>query len=62
MFPDSSIAKKYSCARTKTTSILNGAMAPEMKATLVELMKMEPFSICIDGSNDNDLKNVPFMC
>eukprot|EP00731_Ephydatia_muelleri_P019781 Em0012g606a len=39
MFPDSAIAKKYSCARTKTTAVLNGAMAPEMILSLVETMK-----------------------
>ena len=41
MIPDSAIAKKYSCARTKTT-VLNGAMAPEMILSLVETMKVEP--------------------
>ena len=55
MFPDSAIAKKYSCARTKTTTVLNGAMAPEMILSLVETMKVEPFSLNVDGSNDNDL-------
>ena len=50
MFPDSTIAKKYSCARTKTTAVLNGAMAPEMTLSLVDL-KVEPFSLNVDGSN-----------
>ena len=62
MFPDSAIAKKYSCARTKTTAVLNGAMAPEMILSLVEMMKVEPFSLNVDGSNDNDLFKMYPLC
>jgi hypothetical protein len=46
MFPDSPIEKRYAWARTKTTSILNGAMAPEMTATLVDMMKTTIFNKC----------------
>ena len=53
------IAKKYSCARTKTTALLNGAMAPEM---MVDMMKVEPFSLNVDGSNDNDLLKMYPLC
>ena len=62
MFPDSTIAKKYSCARTKTTAVLNGAMAPDMILSLVDLMKAEPFSVNVDGSNDNDLLKMYPLC
>ena len=62
MFSDSAIAKKYSCARTKTTAVLNGAMAPEMILSLVETMKVEPFSLNVDGSNDNDLFKMYPLC
>ena len=62
MFPDSTIAKKYSCARTKTTAVLNGAMAPEMTLSLVNMMKVEPFSLNVDGSNDNDLLKMYPLC
>ena len=50
IFPDSEIAKCYSSARTKTTCILNGALAPHFKLALVEKMKTAPFAIAIDGS------------
>jgi hypothetical protein len=53
IFPDSDIAKSYSCARTTTTCIVNGAIAPHFKSILVEQMKRAPFSFAIDGSNDN---------
>ena len=33
IFPDSQIAKQYSSARTKTTSMLNLAIAPHFKGT-----------------------------
>lgn len=36
IFPDSEIAKAYSCARTKTTCILNGALAKHFRMDLVE--------------------------
>ena len=31
MFPDSAFVKKFGCARTKTTQILNGAMMPALQ-------------------------------
>lgn len=34
-FPDSKIAQNYSCARTKTSCILNGALAPFYTECLV---------------------------
>ena len=42
IFPDSEIAKAYSCAQTKTTCILNGALAPRFRSSLVEHMMAEP--------------------
>ena len=39
IFPDSQIAKAYSCAHTKTTCILNGALAKHFQSSLVEYMK-----------------------
>ena len=58
MFPDSSIAKVYSCARTKTTCILNGALAVDLQKSLVDHMKNEPFSLATDGSNDSGLQKM----
>ena len=51
MFPDSRIAKKYACARTKTTQIIK-SMASDDSKNLASRMKHEPFSIATDGSID----------
>ena len=54
MFPDSKIAAKFRCGRTKTSAIVN-AVGPEYLKVTEEAMKVRPFSICTDGSNDNGL-------
>ena len=58
MFPDSEIAQKYGCAATKTAAIVNYALAPEMLAPVVDYLKTEPFSLCIDGSSDTGTENL----
>ena len=58
IFDDSEISKGYACARTKSTCILNGSLAPYFKADLVDKMISSPYSIAIDGSNDNDLRKM----
>ena len=58
IFPDSEIAKAHSCTRTKTTCILNGALAPRFRSSLVEHMMAEPFYLAIDGSNDSGLQKM----
>ena len=58
IFPDSQIAKGYASARTKTTCILNGSLAPHFKASLVATIKSAPFSLAIDGSNDSGLEKM----
>lgn len=60
MFPDSEIAKKYGCARTKTTSII-GEMAKKEKQSLVEVLQKTPFSVSTDGSNKSDMKLYPLV-
>ena len=52
IIPDSEMAKGYSSAKTKTTCILNGALRPLYLEELIAEMKLEPFSLSIDGSND----------
>ena len=37
-------------------------MALEMTATFVDIMKTEPFTINVDGSNDSDLKEMYPLC
>lgn len=51
MFPKSEEAKKYGCGRTKTTAII-GEMAGECQNKLASALKIVPFSIATDGSND----------
>ena len=58
VFSDSEIAKVYSCARTKATCILNGAVGPYFQMSLVDKMKAEPFSLATDGSNDSGLQKM----
>ena len=58
VFPDSDIAKKYACASTKTTCIINGSLAPFFKSTLVTAMKQQAFSIAIDVLNDTGLEKM----
>lgn len=58
IFDDSEISRGYSCARTKSTCILNGSLAPYFKAHLVNVMTSGPYSIAVDGSNDNDLQKM----
>ena len=50
IFLDSQIAKMYSCAHTKTACILNGALAKELQASLIDIMKHNPYSLATDGS------------
>ena len=51
MFPDSKIAKKFSCGQTKTTMIVKNAIAPALEEELVKQCKTGPFSF---GSNDTN--------
>lgn len=57
-FPDSEIAKSYASASTKTTCIINGALAPHFKSALIEAMKHNPYSLAIDGSNDSGIEKM----
>ena len=58
VFPDSAIATKYHSAATKATCMLNLAVAPTLKMALVDIMKLNPFSIAVDGSNDVGLSKM----
>ena len=55
---DDEVAKKYSCAKTKTTCILNGAVAPEFASELVSYMQSALFTLSVDGSNDTGLEKM----
>lgn len=55
---DDEVAKKYSCTKTKTTCILNGAVAPEFASELVSYMQSALFTLSVDGSNDTGLEKM----
>ena len=57
-FPDSKIARSYSCARTKSSCILNGAIYPDLQQSLIDEMKVSVFSLSTDGSNDQNLEKM----
>ena len=54
MFPDSELAKNFSCARTKTTAIVKKALASHFTQRVIESITMSsaPFSLMMDESND----------
>ena len=52
MFPDSEIAKEFSCSRTKTTHIVKRAMVPCLNKVVVDHCRLNAFSLEIDESID----------
>ena len=54
MFPDSKVASYYGCARTKTTSIINRALASEFSSSVIRMVQTQPFTLSLDGSNDQE--------
>ena len=62
MFPVSMIAKKFRCAWTKITAILNNAIHPALHESLLTYMQNRPFSICNDGSSDSGIKKMNPVC
>ena len=62
MFPDSKIAQKFRCARTKTAAISNNAIHPVLHESLVTYMQNRSFSICNDGPSDSGIKKMNPMC
>ena len=55
IFPDSAIAKNYGSAKTKTSCIANGALAPHFLEETVTLLQQQPFTLNTDGSNDTGI-------
>ena len=52
MFPDSKIASKFGCKRTKTAAIVTEALAPEEHKLTVKYAKAGPIALMVDESND----------
>ena len=51
MFPDSKVADKFSCGRTKTRSIIFHTLAPAVNADVAHACTTNPFTILCDGGN-----------
>jgi hypothetical protein len=58
VFPDSKIASKYHSASTKATCMLNETVAPMLIEDLLQSMNLHPFSLSVDGSNDEGLEKI----
>ena len=56
IFPDSNVAKKFTSARTKITSINTGVLAPFAQQKVLSGLGTQPFSISVDASNHNALR------
>ena len=52
MFPDSKIAGDFACKRTKTKSIICGALDPHFKDPVVSSLRVGPFNLLCDESNE----------
>ncbi|XP_071507007.1 uncharacterized protein [Diadema antillarum] len=52
MFPDSKVASKYGCARTKTSAII-GELSNVTASSIADIARLAPFSLATDGSNDS---------
>jgi hypothetical protein len=57
MFPDSEIAKKFRCCRTKTTAIIKEAISPHFLRNATGNLSSSPFTLMIDESNDKTDKS-----
>ena len=57
-FPDSKIATSFASRRTKTSCIINDALAPSLLLSVLDMLQTKPFFISIDGSNDYGLKKM----
>ena len=51
MFPDSKIAQRFSCSRTKAAAVINRALAPHASDPVIKLLQTQPFTLMVDESN-----------
>ncbi|XP_063966229.1 uncharacterized protein LOC135156785 [Lytechinus pictus] len=59
MFPDSQIAQKYACGRTKTSYIVD-TLGKDSQKRILNSIRESPFSMATDGSTDyEDVKLYP---
>ena len=57
MFPDSGIAKKFACGRTKTTAIVKEALSPHFLEKTIRNLSKNHYSLMMDESNDKTNKS-----
>ena len=55
MFPDSEMARKFACGRTKTTAIVKDALSPYYNAKAIH--NMSNLSVLMDELNDKQNKS-----
>ncbi|KAJ1148418.1 hypothetical protein NDU88_001254 [Pleurodeles waltl] len=61
IYPDSSIAAKASCGRTKASSITKTVLAPLSLQQAYEDLQDGYFSVCSDASNKGNIKLYPLL-
>eukprot|EP00745_Piridium_sociabile_P042107 TRINITY_DN8429_c0_g1_i5.p1 TRINITY_DN8429_c0_g1~~TRINITY_DN8429_c0_g1_i5.p1 ORF type:complete len:377 (-),score=57.46 TRINITY_DN8429_c0_g1_i5:308-1438(-) len=59
-FPDSKIAQRVQCGRSKATAVIK-EMAAQTSNDLQKRMKAGPYTVSTDGSNDTDSKQFPLV-
>jgi hypothetical protein len=52
MFPDSAIARQFTCSRTKATAIVTQTLEPKQRQHVIDMMKKNPYSIMMDETTD----------
>ena len=62
MFPGWKTAKKFACARTKTSSVLNETIMPSLKNYLVDQLSKDPYTFVNGVSSDTDVKKLNAVC
>ena len=61
-FPDSQIAQRFQCKRTKTATIVSEVLAPKERHNTIKAAQAGPFSIMVDESNKrNDEKAMAIL-
>lgn len=60
VFPTSDVAKRYPCARTKTTAVV-GEMANYAQERMVSSLKRNVFAVAVDASNDSQAQLYPIV-
>lgn len=62
LFPDSAVAREFSCGRTKCTKINSNVLAKFSVMTIIDdLSKNRPYSVSTDASNKGNIKTFPII-